>query len=202
MLDPSRKDDAEIIGKSFNRLTAKQVAGYLIYSDRKVTAYLFDCTCGNKFVSNAKDVISGHTSSCGCLRKEITAAQGRKNTKLLNTNPAFERYYNQQKSQAKKRGLEFSLEKEQVKAIVTQNCHYCGQPPSKEYAKGWQGYNGSFICNGIDRKDSSIGYTYKNSLPCCGRCNLAKHIGNYDDFLIWADNLAKYRINLQIQITK
>ena len=202
VFDHSRSDDAQIIGQTFNRLTAIQVAGYLTYSDRNATAYLFECSCGGRIVTNAKDVISGHTSSCGCLRKEITAAQGKKNTKLSNTNPAFERYYNQQVSQAKKRGLEFSLSKEQVKEIVTQNCHYCGQAPKREFAKGWQGYNGSFICNGIDRKDNSIGYTYENSLPACGKCNLAKHTGTYDDFIIWIDKLANFRLSIKHTSTK
>lgn len=39
------------------------------------------CDCGNKIVVDGKKLRSGHTSSCGCYRKEVTAMQGKINTK-------------------------------------------------------------------------------------------------------------------------
>lgn len=39
------------------------------------------CDCGNKIVVDGKKLRSGHTSSCGCYRKEVTAMQGKVNTK-------------------------------------------------------------------------------------------------------------------------
>lgn len=192
-LDPSRKDDVQIIGKTFNRLTCKQVAGYLQYSDRKVTAYLFDCSCGNQLIAAAKDIVSQHTKSCGCLRKEITKDTGKANTKPANANPAFERYFNQYKSQAKRRGLEFTLDSDVFKNIVTQDCHYCGHPPSKLFGNNWKGYSLPFVCNGVDRKDNSVGYTLKNSIPCCAMCNYAKKDYTYDYFINWAKRIGEFQ---------
>ena len=195
VFDSSRKDDAQIIGKTFGRLTAIQVIGYLIYSDRTPSAYLFDCSCGERYVGNAKDVISGHTSSCGCLKKEQTTTMGKNNIKPLNNNPAFLRLYNQYKSRAKRAGLEFALEEEDFKKITSSNCHYCGIEPNKSYGEGWKGYSLAYMSNGIDRKDNTIGYKLENALPCCTMCNYAKKDKDYDYFISWIKRVGAYQLS-------
>ena len=45
--------------------------------------------------------------------------------------------------------------------------------------------------NGLDRKDNSLGYTIYNVLPCCSFCNQAKMDANYEDFINWANKVAK-----------
>jgi hypothetical protein len=39
------------------------------------------CDCGNKLIVDGKKLRTGHTISCGCFRKEVTAKQGKVNTK-------------------------------------------------------------------------------------------------------------------------
>ena len=39
------------------------------------------CDCGNTLSVQGKKLRSGHTKSCGCIRKETTAKQGKINTK-------------------------------------------------------------------------------------------------------------------------
>jgi len=39
------------------------------------------CDCGNTLSVQGKKLRSGHTKSCGCIRKETTAKQGKANTK-------------------------------------------------------------------------------------------------------------------------
>jgi hypothetical protein len=67
---------------------------------------------------------------------------------------------------AKVRGYEFNLTPEDFNEILSDNCHYCG----KQYA------------NGVDRKDSSIGYFPDNVVSCCSTCNYMKRGLSYEDF--------------------
>jgi hypothetical protein len=101
----------------------------------------------------------------------------------LNTR-AYEIY----KYSAKKRNLEFSISLEQLTQLVKGKCYYCDFEPRK-YVDG--------IRNGIDRIDSSIGYTVKNTLSCCSTCNMMKGKLKHDTFLdkikiIYEEN-EKYR---------
>ena len=49
------------------------------------------------------------------------------------------------------------------------NCHYCGKPPNKSHRKC-----DTFLYNGLDRVDNSIGYIASNVVPCCYICNKMK----------------------------
>ena len=59
--------------------------------------------------------------------------------------------------------------------LVEKPCHYCGG-----YSSDW---NTKSRGNGIDRKDSNIGYVYENCVPCCSKCNFIKNKIPYKDFL-------------------
>lgn len=113
---------------------------------------------------------------------------------------SFNFYYNyQRETNARKRGIEFSLTKEQVKEIVTQNCYYCGSEPSMS-VKPHKSVNGAFIHNGIDRVESSIGYVAGNCVPCCKKCNYAKHVMSTNEFVEWItkiyENFARSKTEL------
>lgn len=69
----------------------------------------------------------------------------------------------------KKRHFDFSFE--EYKAIANRPCTYCN-------------YVGDQT-NGIDRVDSSIGYTKDNSVPCCKVCNMAKNTLTVEQFKDW-----------------
>ena len=67
-------------GDKYNRLTA------IKFSHKKGTGqyWLFRCDCGNEKVIYVNDVKSGHTKSCGCLRKGLRRnfKHGMKGTKI------------------------------------------------------------------------------------------------------------------------
>lgn len=65
------------------------------------------------------------------------------------------------KRSAKRRGIALELTIEQLTVLRQSDCFYCGQRLCLA------GY-------GIDRKDSQKGYTWRNSVACCGRCNKLK----------------------------
>ncbi len=65
-------------------------------------------------------------------------------------------------SKCKKIGREFSITLEQYCNFLSHPCFYCGYPLDETGV-------------GLDRIDSAKGYTVRNSLPCCGYCNIAKN---------------------------
>lgn len=75
---------------------------------------------------------------------------------------------------AKKRGLPFELSLEEFDEITKMSCEYCG---------GYSDELNGIKFNGIDRIDSSKGYTVKNSVPCCEMCNRMKLDYDLEDFL-------------------
>ncbi len=75
--------------------------------------------------------------------------------------PSVATLHNNARLQASYRGLPFSLTLEEYRQIVTAPCVYS--------IKSQEG-----IRIGIDRRDSSLGYTRDNSQPCCDRHNRMK----------------------------
>jgi hypothetical protein len=79
-----------MLGKKYGRLT--------IVSRAKNTetraVWNCVCDCGNTLSVQGKKLRSGHTKSCGCIRKETTAKQGKINTKHgLSRTRGYARYH-------------------------------------------------------------------------------------------------------------
>jgi hypothetical protein len=52
------------------------------------------CDCGNTLSVQGKKLRSGHTKSCGCIRKETSSKQGKSNTKHgLSRTKGYARYH-------------------------------------------------------------------------------------------------------------
>jgi hypothetical protein len=66
--------------------------------------------------------------------------------------------------QAKRRGLEWSLDLDRFKTIVSRRCRYCGRNADD--------LGLPFL--GVDRMDNTQGYVPDNCVPCCWPCNCAK----------------------------
>lgn len=134
------------------------------------------CDCGNSCTVRA-DNLRSRTTSCGCDVYEKTCS-----TKgLVEGESQFNALYSSYKSNATRKGLPFFLTKEDFKLLVSQDCYYCGKPPSETFKK--KKLKGVFIYNGIDRKDSTKGYLQDNCLPCCTDCNYMKSNIHHDRFL-------------------
>ena len=69
---------------------------------------------------------------------------------------------------AKRRNLTFELSLFDFASIIVQPCYYCGKKDS--------------IYTGVDRLDSSKGYTKDNCAPCCAHCNMQKRIYSEKEF--------------------
>lgn len=147
--------------------------------------WLCDCVCGGDTIVSTNQLRSGNTKSCGCRigATHSTAARD----KLL-------RDY---QSNAKTRGHLWSLSPDEFFRLTVGDCHYCGAPPGHTKAvpprkSGIQ--NGAhYTYNGIDRVDSSVGYTLSNCVSCCSICNLAKKDTPYDEFIAWVHRVGAHQ---------
>jgi len=83
-------------------------------------------------------------------------------------------------------GKNLVLTREQVGALITATCHYCGTPPATVKPTS----QGPFLWNGIDRLHNDQGYTPENSVTCCRACNVAKNIMSIEAFAQWVERLA------------
>ena len=75
------------------------------------------------------------------------------------------------KRSAISRGHEWYISDEFAKELFVQPCHYCGFLDLDE------------TCNGIDRMDNSKPYIPSNCLSCCKKCNYAKRVLDYYEFI-------------------
>lgn len=139
--------------------------------------YLCRCDCGNEKVIYGGDLNRTSrkgTTSCGCLNKKNVGES------------AFNHVFARLKKQATERNYGWNLTKEEVKILTSSPCFYCGTLP---YQVQVNEFNGNYIYNGIDRVNNFKGYTVKNSVPCCGKCNRAKSDYSLDEFKNWAKSL-------------
>jgi hypothetical protein len=122
------------------------------------------CDCGRTCTPKGSHLIIGASKSCGGCRWK-----GR----------AFRQILCEYKVCAKRRGIPWKLTEEQFRKITSSPCHYTGRFPSKVRDLGID----TFVYNGIDRKDSSKGYTLENCVACCSEANYAKMDMLYSDFI-------------------
>lgn len=123
---------------------------------QRETQWRIRCDCGREYVARVHNLRK--QKSCGCATRSKWSVRLR--DRLRN-----------HISRAKKRyGGVWDFTKEEAFALFTANCHYCGV----------QGTDRDPL--GLDRVDSSVGYTKSNCVPCCGTCNKMKLDMTVDEF--------------------
>lgn len=137
--------------------------------------WLCRCRCGTEFETFASSLKSGHTKSCGC---------GRLNP-FTSENNVFLDY----KGSARRRNIPFELTRDQLVCIASGICNYCGAVPAIIEKKP----SGTFIHNGIDRQDNSVGYILGNCVPCCTLCNNMKHALGEQEFLVHIEKIHRWQ---------
>lgn len=185
----------DLTGQKFGRLTVIERVEKPERLKSRGTYYLCKCECGKTTIVQRSNLGKG-CISCGCIKKE--------NCKKFFTGKApvckkeygvssGNRLYNRYRLQAKYRNIPFLLKKEEFFNLTTLYCYYCGKKPSQAMIGRRGVTNGEYIYNGIDRKDSNLGYTLENCVPCCGRCNEAKMSENKEDFLLWVEQVHNHQ---------
>ena len=97
----------------------------------------------------------------------------------ININQSFSSYI----KDAKRRNIDFHLSKELFCNIIEKNCHYCGE------------INEEKKFNGIDRMESTLGYSVENCVSCCSLCNYLKNRTPMNIFLKRVRHIVSYKEN-------
>lgn len=153
--------ELEIIGRPVN----KKMRG----------AFTAQCSCGNLLIafskrdldSKLKNLRLGKIIACkDCTNKHYIENR---------TNEQLYRYvFNSSVRSAKDRKIEFNLTREYFTKLILKPCKYCGEINSNERQDRLNSSE-NISYNGIDRIDSSKGYTIDNTVPCCDTCNMMKN---------------------------
>lgn len=156
----------DLTGKVFGRLTVLEYAG----KNGKLHIWKCKCECGKEHFTNGNRLRDGSAKSCGCYKSEISRKKASKGYGEASFNALYASY----QRQAERRGLPFSLTKEQFRHNTSLNCYYCNTPPSQKISKSAPYINGHYLYNGLDRVNNEKGYEEGNVVPCCISCNKAK----------------------------
>jgi hypothetical protein len=68
---PRRGERIDMTGQRFGRLV---VSGFSHRASHRMTYWSCTCDCGGRVTASRTNLLSGGTASCGCLRREVTAA--------------------------------------------------------------------------------------------------------------------------------
>jgi len=161
----------------------------------RIKFYYCKCDCGS-VISVRKDLLTDgkkQTKSCGCLQKESIKENNRKRKFPTETKPLND-VFGWYKRRSIVHGFEFEFTKEEFKSFIKLPCYYCGAFPEKLVRKDWEIRNDYLIANGIDRIDSTKGYTKDNTLPCCKFCNRAKLDLPQKEFFLLIEKIYNHRI--------
>lgn len=137
------------------------------------------CDCGNYSEVTGYRLRSGITKSCGCgMGYSLPPGEA-----------MFNKTIDLYRRQAKRRGLVFEIEPDEFRSLTSSVCYYCGAEPANcQHPKD---RNGEYRYSGLDRIDSNGGYILSNVVPCCRRCNIAKHTMTQQEFFDWARIVAR-----------
>lgn len=174
-----------LLNKKFNLLTVIEEAPKI----KGRSAWKCKCDCGAYKIIKSEELKSGGTKSCGCLNSQRRSERA---SKMY----LSRKKYAPQEATARKiwktrycDGISF----EDFLKLSQQNCYYCGDPPGNNYNSALDDNksslsakeNGTFIYNGLDRLNNSIGHILDNVVPCCKYCNFAKRERSVEHFLTW-----------------
>ena len=163
-----------LVGKNFGQLIViERDYEHTLNMAQKRGYWKCLCSCCNKIIiTSTTSLISGNKISC-------------KTNHLEKGESGFNFLFRNYKYNAKNRGLEFLLTKDEFRKLTKTNCFYCGNIPNYIHRKEKDEY----IYNGIDRVDNFKGYTKENSVACCGTCNMAKRKMSVIEFSEWIEKV-------------
>jgi hypothetical protein len=184
LVKEGRPPEVDITGRKFGWLTAVERVMFHHPSGKKEGRWRCVCDCGKEVVIPHSRLLTGNTKSCGCKRgRPLKYGQGARNSILS-------RY----KKNARTAKREWSLTEELFDCLTLGDCHYCGQAPTNVHST-YTSF-GEFHYNGIDRKDSDLGYTPDNVVSCCKECQKAKSNTPYLQFVNFLRRAGKFQLQL------
>jgi hypothetical protein len=166
------------LGDVFGKLTVS--AEPFIKKQGKTSRFFTEvkCICGNKKIVSCSKLRAGNYKHCiDCSYEE----RSQKAPRVTQYQQMFKRLV---LDRCKKKNIEVSITVDDYTKIIIQDCFYCNDTPrqTNRFANRKYVNTETIFANGIDRIDSSIGYTLNNCIPCCTSCNYAKHKLTQEEF--------------------
>jgi len=184
LVKEGRRPKVDVTGHKFGWLLALERVVVERSYGRKEGRWRCVCDCGKEIVIPHSRLLTGNTKSCGCKRgRPLEYGRGARNSILS-------RY----KKNAQMAGREWLLTEKMFDSLTSGSCHYCGQLPTNVHST-YTSF-GEFHYNGIDRKDSNLGYTPDNVVPCCKECQKAKSNTPYSKFVDFLCRAGKFQLQL------
>ena len=150
------------------------------------------CACGNTKSIRNTQLRRGKAQSCGCMSKVTNRIRldkhlgGSDREALL-----YRRAYASLLKRHKGRWDTCCITRSEHRRLIDAPCVYCGFEQSNtlkdrsSMSAGVLLTSAEIHVNGVDRQDSSLGYTTDNSFSCCSYCNKAKNDRKIEYFLHW-----------------
>ena len=185
-----RNPHLNLIGQKYGRLTVLEYAGKT--KSNSTYRYLCICDCGNRLIVPTSHLRNSNTKSCGCLKKEKVSLYDETGDVQIR------RLMKQYLSGAVRRNLEFHLNLNEFSSLIKEKCLYCNTPPYKKSIRKDSKHNMYILYTGIDRIDSTKGYTVDNVCPCCEICNRAKSDLSQEVFLKYIERIRNNGVNNEV----
>jgi hypothetical protein len=154
-----------LFGHKYNHWS---VVGAASSAQKGNAMWLCRCDCGREAKVAAANLRSGKSKSCVHCGNSHSPGVA-----------ALNKLYMDYSYGARRRGISWELTKDQFKKITSSPCYYTGRRPSSVQ----KALGGDYVYNGVDRLDSTKGYTVDNCVPCIGRVNVMKWDSSYEDFI-------------------
>lgn len=167
---------SKLIGRRFGKLTVVRVVGRKNYPFG--TRLQFECLCDCGATTLAESGSIHNRKSCGCIMRRAPGEV------------AFNQLLLHYRRAAVHRGLKWKLTTSDFRKLIQSNCFYCGVAPSRTYKP--TSSKDTLTCNGVDRRDSAVGYLKRNCVSCCSRCNMAKGVMSAEAFIELAVCIASH----------
>lgn len=168
------KRKLDLSGQRFGKLTAVKE----ISRGRQGVRWECLCECNKTATPTRSDLLSGRIRSCGCYKWY---------TKLHGDEASCRTLFTGYKSDAKRYGRVFEISLQEFRAITSSDCVYCKSKPSRLFKRPYTNTSTKdcdpYLCNGVDRIESSDGYTIGNCVACCTTCNYMKLDMKQDAFI-------------------
>lgn len=183
-----RKYPIPSVGDKFGELTVTSVAKVPSIG----TAATLVCVCG-KIVGPRKTSELFRKNGGNGIRSCQSCANRKKGIGYRRPNSRYSsaRVLGSYKGGAKSRGIDWELTDQEFYSMIELPCVYCGDSKTS-LMNGAVEWHPVFMYTGLDRIDSSKGYSSGNIQPCCKWCNYAKRDRSEDDFLSWVERVYNY----------
>lgn len=161
------------VGNRYGKLLVISVAPSQGAPNHRRARWNCQCDCGSMTMVRGSSLRKGTSKSCGCGVGAATRVRFTKAGSVKNLPLAWWRH------RAKERGISIEISDAKAIEIISAPCWYCGAEFSiKSQSRAGEIFNH----NGIDRADSTKGYTETNCVSCCKDCNYAKRTLTQDEF--------------------